>query len=63
MEFEQKKNTQIYWDDVALFCYPEEYQLGIRKMNREDIIEIDNLNELMQMDPGYQNYEMGGAVS
>lgn len=32
-------------------------------MNREDIIEIDNLNELMQMDPGYQNYEMGGAVS
>lgn len=63
MEFEQKKNTQIYWDDVALFCYPEEYQLGIRKMNREDIIEIDNLNELMQMDAGYQNYEMGGAVS
>ena len=63
MEFEQKKNTQIYWDDVALFCYPEEYQLGIRKMNREDIIEIDNLNELMQMDSGYQNYEMGGAVS
>lgn len=63
IEFEQKKNTQIYWDDVALFCYPEEYQLGIRKMNREDIIEIDNLNELMQMDPGYQNYEMGGAVS
>lgn len=63
MEFEQKKNTQVYWDDVALFCYPEEYQLGIRKMNREDIIEIDNLNELMQMDPGYQNYEMGGAVS
>lgn len=63
MEFEQKKNTQIYWDEVALFCYPEEYQLGIRKMNREDIIEIDNLNELMQMDPGYQNYEMGGAVS
>lgn len=63
MEFEQKKNTQIYWDDVALFCYPEEYQLGIRKMNREDIIEIDNLNELMQMDPGYQNCEMGGAVS
>ena len=42
-----------------MFCYPEEYQLGIRKMNREDIIEIDNLNELMQMDPGYQNYEMG----
>lgn len=28
IEFEQKKNRQIYWDDVAIFCYPEEYQLG-----------------------------------
>ena len=24
VEFEEKKNTQIYWDDVAMFCYPQE---------------------------------------
>ena len=52
-EFEQKQNRQIYWDDVALFCHPEEYQLGIREMRREDIIEIDDLQELAAMDVAY----------
>lgn len=32
LEFEEKENRQIYWDDVAMFCHPQEYQLGIRKM-------------------------------
>ena len=57
IEFEEKKNTNIYWDDVALFCYPEEYRLGIMEMNRGDIIEIDNLYELIQIDASYQKYE------
>ena len=52
-EFEQKQNRQIYWDDVALFCHPEEYQLGVREMRREDIIEIDDLRELAAMDAAY----------
>ncbi len=56
MEFEEKENRQIYWDDVAMFCYPKEYQLGIREMNREDIIEVDNLYELVEMDASYQKY-------
>ncbi len=56
IEFEQKKNRQIYWDDVAIFCYPKEYQLGIRKMNQGDICEIDNLEELAQVDSSYENY-------
>lgn len=52
-EFELKQNWQIYWDDVALFCHPEDYQLGIREMQREDIIEIDDLEELAAMDTSY----------
>ena len=52
-EFELKQNWQIYWDDVALFCHPEDYQLGIREMKREDIIEIDDLEELAAMDTSY----------
>ena len=59
----KKKEHADYWDDVALFCYPEEYQLGIREMKREDVLEIDNLYELIQIDPSYQKYEMEGAVS
>ena len=37
MKFEEKKNTDIYWDDVALFCYPNEYQLSIKEMHEGDI--------------------------
>lgn len=55
IEFEQKKNQQIYWDDVAMFCYPEEYQLGIWPMNKDDIIEVDNLSELIALDASYKN--------
>lgn len=58
-EFEVKKNTQIYWDDVPMFCYPEEYQLGIYPMNFEDIIEIDSLEDLAKMDHSYQKYLNG----
>ena len=53
LEFDVKKNRQIYWDDVAMFCHPEEYTLGIRPMRAEDIIEIDSLEELIAADPTY----------
>lgn len=52
-EFAVKKNDQIYWDDVAMFCHPEHYALGIRPMNKEDVIEIDSFEELIRMDPSY----------
>lgn len=59
IEFEQKKNWQIYWDDVPLFCYPEEYRLGIRPMNRGDVVEIDSLRQLAEADESYGKYLNG----
>lgn len=53
LEFEEKKNTGIYWDDVPIFCHPEEYELGIREMSQDDVVEIDTLEELAAQDPGY----------
>ena len=53
---EEKKNTEIYWDDVALFRYPDEYQLSIKEMHDGDILEIDSLDELCSIDPSYLNY-------
>lgn len=58
-EFEQKKNCQIYWDDVAMFCHPKEYELGVTPMSRGDIVEIDSLEELAKIDSNYQKY-IGG---
>ncbi len=62
MEFDEKKNRQIYWDDVPMFCYPESYELGIKEMNRNDIIEIDSLKELAELDESYRIYENGGDI-
>lgn len=56
IEFEERKNRQIYWDDVAMFCYSEEYKLGIYPISKEDIVEIDNLRELAVLDPYYRKY-------
>lgn len=54
-EFEIKKNTSIYWDDVAIFCYPDEYELGIFEMKYGDVIEVDNLDELIMLDASYRD--------
>lgn len=56
-EFEQKKNRQIYWDDVAMFCHSEDYQLGIWPMSAGDVIEVDNLSELAALDRRYHNIQ------
>lgn len=57
IEFEKKKNHQIYWDDVAMFCYPKEYQLGIYIMEKNDVIEIDSIEELKIIDRNYEGVE------
>ena len=52
-EFIERKNRNIYWDDVALFCHPKDYQLGVYPIHAGDIIEIDSFAELCEADPSY----------
>ena len=54
-EFEHG-NRQIYWDDVVMFCHFHDFSLGIRSMQRSDIIEVDSLQELAAIDCSYQKY-------
>lgn len=57
LEYEfERGNRDIYWDDVAMFFHFDEYTLGIREMQRTDIIEIDSLDELVAIDPNYKSY-------
>lgn len=56
VEFEEKENRQIYWDDVAMFLYFDKFDLGIQKMNKGDIVEIDSLQELADIDSYYEKY-------
>ena len=49
-------NRQIYWDDIPMFCYFNEYSLGIYEMKKSDIVEIDRLQELAELDTSYKKY-------
>jgi len=60
LEFEEKRNRDIYWDDVALFCHPNEYRLGVFPMERGDVAEVDSLDELAALDPTYRVYSETG---
>ena len=57
LEYEfERGNTNIYWDDVAMFCYFDDFKLGIYEMKVEDVIEIDGIDELVDIDYRYQLY-------
>ena len=53
--FVQKEMRDLFWDDIALFVFPEHYQLGIRQIQPEDIVEIDSLDELVAQDSSYSS--------
>lgn len=46
-------NRQIYWDDVAMFCHPEDFELGVYPMQKDAVKEIDSFEELAALDPAY----------
>lgn len=56
LEFHEKRNRQVYWDDVPLFLHLDEFTLGIREMKKEDIIEVDSLEELIRLDSSYEKW-------
>ena len=58
-EFDVKQNRQIYWDDVAMFCHPDHYRLGVMPIKASDVVEIDGLDELVQVDSSYSKYLKG----
>ena len=39
-----------------MFCYFDEYTLGIQIMRKSDVVEIDSLAELADIDQSYRLY-------
>lgn len=56
-EFEVNNNDQIYWDDVAMFCHPKNFNLTVYPIKKGDILEIDSFEELCELDTSYRNYK------
>ena len=55
-QIEDIKDWNVYWDELALFKYKEQFDLGIREIGENDIIEIDTFEELVEMDPSYEKF-------
>ena len=49
------KNYDIYWDDVAMYKYPDQFDLFVHQVGPNDIVEIDSLDELKAIDPSYKS--------
>ncbi len=47
-------NEQIFLEAVPLKLYPEHYKLYIRRLQKEDVIEVDTYQELQQLDQSYR---------
>ncbi len=56
-EFERNGETQLYWDDVAMFRHLEEYDLGVFPMEESDVLEIDDFSDLVMVDSSYKGEE------
>ena len=47
--FEDKEKS-LYWDDLAMFKYKDQFTLGVYPIENHDLIEIDSLDELIEID-------------
>ena len=55
IEFKEKNNNQLYWDDVAMFKYFGDFSLCVYPMEKDAVVEIDNINELIEIDASYKS--------
>ena len=51
--FIKKKETKLFWDDIAMFYYKDEYNLKIRRISLDDVVEIDSFHQLLDIDRSY----------
>lgn len=57
LEFKEKKNTQIYWDDIAMFKHFDKFNLHGYPIHKGGVKEIDSLDELIEEDNSYRSYK------
>lgn len=53
LEFEEKRNVQLYWDDIPCFVHQTEYRMGVHEIPAGSIIEVDSVRELIALDDSY----------
>lgn len=56
-EFEANKNTDLFWDDVALQLHLDDFKLKVYEISNTDVTEIDSFAELVAADSSYGDYK------
>ena len=56
--FEKEKIRDCYWDCVPFYLHPEGYEIYLRKVNPEDRVELDSLEDLAAIDPSYGSADL-----
>lgn len=54
--YNSRAGKENFWDVVPLKIYKKNYRVEIKKCHKSDMAEIDNLSELLALDPGYKDY-------
>lgn len=52
--FEKPEGKQIFWDDVALNWFPDDFDVRVRDCTFDDVREIDTFAELQEVDEAYR---------
>ena len=55
-EFEEKKNYTLFWDEIPLLLYPEQFQLYVRPTDDKSRVELDSVEEIAVWDPSYGSF-------
>ena len=48
--YREEQYRQLYWDEIALKYYLPEFAIHIRECRREDVWEIDTVEELRELE-------------
>lgn len=51
--YEMPGGKELYWEQVALKIFKDQYKVAVRECKQEDIIEIDTFRELKAIDKTY----------
>ena len=51
--YRQPKYRNIFWDQVPLECFYDQYNVSVRECSFADIVEIDTVQDLILLDPAY----------
>ena len=55
-QVEERRDLSVYWDEIPLTGYADQFVLGIREIREADLMEIDTVRELAELDHSYEPY-------